>query len=252
MFYHFDRPGKGVAKEEKKKNLFLAFMDIVFSKFRGLFVLNLLQVAITLPLIALLAVFYREIQPADGLVFVYYMAAILYIAVIGIPPLSVGIHYVLAQYAGMTPVFLFHDFAKAVRENIRQSMALFAVDCVIGYMLVVNIRFYFVHQLGGSGFKMMIIAFLLIDIMAHFFLYQLMIRYRLTFGKLIQKSLFLAVLNLPQNLLALAVCCLLIGLVFTQNIVLIYLLCGTFLLSLIGLYVNLYAARVIEKYEIDQ
>ncbi len=249
MFNNFLKPGKGVMKNEKKKNGFFQFFYSSYLYITKIFFINFLS----LPLIALFGFFMEavklELGISPGIAYIFNIFSMVYFSLAGILPLTCGFTYITSLLAKEEPCFFMSDLKKAVRDNFRQSIIIFTVNLFIFYLFTVSYKFYFVNGFGSGALKSGFVLLLVIYLMMNIFVGHLMVTYKLKIGDIFKKAIAFTFVNLPQNLLILALLFLIYGIAFLITTLLGYTASALLIYGFAVLIINLYAVRTVEKYK---
>lgn len=231
-----NKPGPGIDKNAPKKKGLNLFYDTLFRKFWDIIKLNLLYTVTILPCIAIIMFlagglandivakyapmaataigmetvnindvdFSRIIMAAD--IIIRLFTAIAFTVFIGAGPMSAGFTYILRAFVNEQPVFLVRDYFAAVKANIKQSLPVWIIDVIIFTCAYCAIKFY-----NGMGAPMMYIKYALYLLLffytiLHFFIYHLMISYKMPFTQLYRNAALFAIPSFPFCLLSFAVC----------------------------------------------
>ncbi len=291
---NYDKPGKGVDETAPKKRSFFRFWEVFGRKSGRLFKLNLLYSLaliptfllmlfltgmITSPILSMDSVrgFIRTIaeQNASGLestaielemqlcatldvigrIGLTYLFTVLW----GMGPATAGATFVWRNFAREEHAWIWSDFKDAVKDNFKQSLAVFAIDVVVFTLFCIAIRVYSTMSGMMAIFQYMIWLLILLYTLMHFYLYPMMVTFRLSVKDLFRNAIIFAIGKLPSNLLTLALL-LLIHLVpvylvvqlsngyFPLFLVLLWVLEATFFLSFSGFLVNFSVYPKIKKY----
>lgn len=112
---------------------------------------------------------------------------------------NAGMTYILRAYTKSEFVYLWHDFWAAIKKNLVGAMALGIADLAVILLLANSILYYFDNMIMFFiTFASAIIYFLM-----RFYLYILLITFRLSPLKLIKNAFILAVLGVKRNVAAL-------------------------------------------------
>lgn len=238
----FDKPGKGVDPDAPQKRSFFRFFDIFFRKFWHFVRVNLIYAVVLIPTFLLVFVLagivsngilsmpnMQELmrnlaqQLADAVgdagtvdyqhaqlvvpfdLFVRFVITYLFVVLWGMGPATAGITYVLRNFAREEHAWIWSDFKDALKSNFKQAIAVFAIDLVVFILFYFAITFYM--QMPGliGALRYIIILVAVIFTMMHFYIYPLMVTFKLSLKDLYRNSLLFALGKLPSNLLVLAI-----------------------------------------------
>ncbi len=178
MLEGFSFGNKNKRRPEISKNDRQSFFQIFFSKFWSLLVLNMLYFICIVP-------------------------------VVTFGPATCAMTKVLRNYSQERSVFLFTDFFSAFKSNFKQSffVGIFDIASIIGYYYAFT---YYIPMLIENSisylliFSCLIIS-LIIFIMAHFYIYLMIVSITLPLGSILKNSLILAIAEMKANAIPLLV-----------------------------------------------
>ena len=252
-FFDYSKPGPGVPKNAPPKSRFVVFFEIYFRKFSRLVTLNMLYALACLPLFAAL-VLWMSTQGEDAnsaAVGLFGIAYLLNIFTLG--PATAGFTYVLRNFTREEHAWVWSDFKEHFVKNYKQALLMSLIDLVLLIAAYVNYNFYI--QLGGTHFAYGILKYVFIVLsvfvlMMHFYIYPMMVTFKLSLPKMIRNSFIFTIITLPQTFALLLVCAFIIILCAYYYVIGLIL---TFLIlpSTIGLIINYCVWPTIKKYMID-
>lgn len=256
--FDYSKPGPGVSKDEPPKLRLVLFFNIFFRKFWNLLKLNLLFTItniLAIPVALILTNFFipgtltkepiLELQLRFIIAFVF-MA----IPIITTGPFQAGFTYVLRNYAREEHSFILSDFREHTRKNAKQALLVMLIDIVVMFLAAYSLYFYSNLKTGdilSSIATGLIIVVLLIFTMMHFYIYQMMVTFKLTIKQLYKNALIFTFIKLPMNVLILILVLLTIFAAFYISII-GFLLYVFILQSFIALMINFYVYPRIKKY----
>ena len=225
FFNGYQKEGKGVRKDQNTPRPIL-FFQIYFRKFWNLITLNLLYVLFCLPIVT-------------------------------IGPATAGMTKVLRNYAREEHAFLWGDFIETFKENFKQSFLYSLLDGVILFFLIADI--FAVTNLLGTANKIMmtislaaILLSLTVYIFMRYYIYSMMITFRLTLGQLFKNAFIFCWAAFFKNLfLTVTIAGLTLLMIYKANIILLLFILLTLYFSTIGLLINFFVNPTIKKYMID-
>ncbi len=269
------KEGKGVGKNEKKSP-FRLFFQIYQRKFWKLCQVGFLYLIACIPTFfvasrlcgivtdilindSMIAAIKSQASGVESLIMlvkvVYTGVITLFLtAVWGMGPVTAGYTYVLRNYSREEHAWPWSDFWEHTKKNFFQALVVWLVDMVAFWLLLVAFSFY------TSVLKYVIVCIMLAYTLMHFYIYQLMVTYKLKLKEIYKYSFLLAVAALPVNLLVLVVAAALhLGLgalmLYIPNMGYwtIYMILALFVLQgTSGLLMNFVANRAIRKYMKDE
>lgn len=119
---------------------------------------------------------------------------------------NTGMAYVLRNHAREEYVDMPADFFRAIKKNFLQALILGVLDCVFTVVVIYAVIYY--NSFASGGFMMGICYFLSIFItfiwtVMHFYMYQLLVTFKLSIFKILKNSFIFSLLGLKRNILAL-------------------------------------------------
>ena len=215
------RPGKGIDKNEPEKRRFFLFFELFFSKISKLILLNFIYFVTLLPLI--MGIYYSVlvnplIENAAGILkyppFIFTPTKVgtilLVVSIFITGPATAGFTYVIRNMQRREHSWVLSDFFEHAKKNYLQGIITSAVDMVCCIVLYVALAFYlYIMPVDapelGTALPMMgamfVVAISIVFIWAHFYLYTMMVTFKLDYGKLFKNSLIFAIAKLPLNIL---------------------------------------------------
>ena len=174
-FFNYDKPGKGVSKNQLEKRGVVRFFEIYIRAFWRLCTVNLWYVLVSLP------------------VFTNGMA-------------QAGLAYVARNTAMETPTFGTSDFFDIIKKNWRTSLITGTINVLLTGLLVYDWIFFYNQVEGEYNLLNMIcmagIMFLyMIYTLMKYYIPILTVTFRPKLSKLFKNSLVLAIAGLKRNVL---------------------------------------------------
>ncbi len=242
LFSSYDKPGKGVDENAPQKRSFFRFLDIFTRKFNRFVRANLLYAVTLIPTFVLVfflvGIVSSSVLSTDGIqnflssvaeataqemgdaslaqefsqqllvlfdVLARFILSFLFVVLWGAGPATAGMTYVMRNYANEEHAWIFSDFKDAVKENWKQSTAVFGIDILAFLLFYLAIRVYS----GMPGFmgvlQYVVWVFIALYTMMHFYIYPMMVTFTLPLKDLYRNALLFAVGALPSNVLTLAI-----------------------------------------------
>ncbi|MCL1792843.1 MAG: DUF624 domain-containing protein [Oscillospiraceae bacterium] len=170
-------------------------------------------------------------------------------------PANAGMTYILRAYTRGDFAYLWHDFFHTIKKNFFGSILLGFADLALMILLGYSTYVYYVSP-GGSNTALFVLMFAMcvIYFIMRFYLYILLITFKLSPIKLIKNSLILALLGIKRNFMAIlgiAALMLLYVVVFIFSIP-FGIIAPFFLLISNGSFIACFAAYPnVKKYMID-
>lgn len=129
--------------------------------------------------------------------------ALLLTALWGTGPASAGYNYIFSCFSREEHAFVWSEFWEQTFKNFKQTILIFIID-IFSFVLLVNAFFFYASQNGAfSIMKYVIMCFLMVYTMMHFYIYPIVISFKVKLGEVFKNSLLLSIIALPVNLLLL-------------------------------------------------
>lgn len=176
-FFDYSKPGPGVPKDAPPKHRFIVFFEVFSRKFWKLVQLNILYIMCCIPIVT-------------------------------IGPATAGFTYVLRNFSREEHAWVFSDFMEHTRKNFKQAFIVGLIDIVAIYLGYVNYMFYSQSMYSTSiiGYiKYFVILVGVIFAIMHFYIYPMMVTFKLSIKQIFKNAFIFAMAKLPRNLLMLIV-----------------------------------------------
>lgn len=216
--FNYNKPGKGVDPNEPEKKGFFRYWEVVFEKFTKHLGLNCLYALISLPFLVILYLlapvnpewFSNILDTTDesalqSIAFgMRIMFTVLMFLLWGSGPATTVYAYVVRCFTNRTPVWMISDGFDAFKQNFKQSILVGIIDVAVLIFGINAIYFYYsMHAQTGQSIWMFIcsltVMMFIIFTWMQFYIYQLMVTFKLKFKELIKNSVLMAIAFLPFN-----------------------------------------------------
>lgn len=169
---------------------------------------------------------------------------------------NAGMTYVLRAYTRSEYVFVWHDFFRTIKKNFIGALALGIADLMVSILLVWSTVYYYNADMDFTYTILFFITFAMcvVYFMIRFYLYLLLITFKLSPAKLIKNAFILALLGIKRNFAAvmgIGVFILLNILIFMFNVPLGITIPFFFLIAHGGFMACFAAYPNVKKYMID-
>ncbi len=215
------KPGKGIPKDAPEKRRFFLFFEIFFDKFFKLIQLNFVYFVTLIPLfmglyysgvINPLIESWSDVLKYNIIVFTPTKlgTALLLVSIFITGPATAGFTYVIRNMQRREHTWVISDFFKHFGKNFKQGIIVSAMDLAVYVVLYVALVFYMfimpedapeAGTLIPSLGAVFVIAITFVYTWAHYYIYTMMVTFKLDFSKLFKNSLIFAIAKLPLNLL---------------------------------------------------
>lgn len=267
----FLRPGKGVSRNERKKNVVFRFFELFIRKITPLCFFNIMYLICILPLICAIVVcavaaFGISPETVSQTVFVNLIMRIslkippvlayilLAVSALVYGPVTCGFSYAMRNLSTENHVWYSELFTRA-KDNFKQGLVIGIVDILVFVCFFLYITMNM--DAVGEGMQHVYSIMRFIAVIAAIFylfmrnyLYTLAVSFYLPIKGLFKNAYIFAVLGFFRNVLV-AVICIVAVFAFTATPYLDIFLTVTILLSLCGFLTSYATYPVIKKYMID-
>ena len=187
--FNYEKEGPGIEKDAPKKKTFIVFFETFFRNFWKFIPLNLVYIAISLPVLT------------NGLA-------------------NVGITNVARNTARDKHSFGLSDFFETIKKNFKQGLLAGIINTVILFLITFSVWFYYTGKgtfaVIGLGISL---AMLFVFTVMNFYLWTLIITFKFTLKQAYKNSFKFVFINMLKNLLCLVVRILIIAV----NVAIIFL-----------------------------
>ncbi len=186
-------------------------------------------------------------------VYVFLAISALFFITFGLT--NTGAAYIIRGYNRGDPIFLFSDFFSCIKRNFRQALVIGFADILFAVVLFWDLTFWY-SQPGfmSAVFMYMSLFLFVIYFMMRFYVYTIMITFKLSVFKILKNSFLLAILGFKRNILAfLGIFALIyLSLFVFFNIPSVGVMLPIIITYSVGMFMAGYASYpVIKKYMID-
>ncbi len=238
----FDKPGKGIDPNAPQKRSFFRFMDILNRKMSHLMRVNLIYSLTLIPtfimvffLVGIISSRILSIPNLESMVqniasnyaasigeagmaeeyflktlagldvFFRFVLSYLFVILWGMGPATAGATYVWRNFAREEHAWVWNDFKDALKSNFKQSAAVFFIDILAFFLFYITITVY--SKMTGWMGLLQYVSWMVLAIytMMHFYLYPMMVTFRLSLKELYHNALLFTLGKLPSNLLVLGI-----------------------------------------------
>ena len=177
----FDSKGRGVSKDTPQ-NPFLRFFAILFRKFLSFINVSVIYAVAMLPtlipviLVAGIVSAPMVLELEQGFasvmdIFYRVMIAYLFTVLWGLGPATAGICYVTRNWADESHSWIWGDFKDTAKENWKQALTVYLIDLFVFVLLYLSLSIYGSMEGIAGGMQYVVLGFLLLYTMMHFYLY---------------------------------------------------------------------------------
>ena len=214
FFKNYSKPGKGVKKRDPNQPRYKIYFEILPRNLWRLFKLNLLYLLTLLPFFVVTMIVMdflsrqivvRVISNLSIDTFIRYnflinvILSFLFTVFLGQGPVTAGMTYVVREFGNEKPCWLISDFFERVKLNFKQGMVMWVFDLII--MCGGTVAVLFCFGLKKYMFASIMISNIMIYILAHIYIYQIMITYKLKLRHVFKNAVLIVLSKLPQSIL---------------------------------------------------
>lgn len=214
LFFRYDRPGRGISKEEAKER---NYFKILGRKLSLIIKANLLFFTVNIILILLLIapVISLLINAANGTAdpaISYYarvfsgkqlMSPIPFLILALFSPTFAGLTYLCRNFAKQEHVFLTSDFFEHTKKNWKQSLPAGFILSAVLYVYMT--AFFFYWNTDSIVLRAAISLIGILFVYASFYVFPQIVTFDLSIGKILKNAIIFSVANLPYNTLVFVV-----------------------------------------------
>lgn len=179
---NFEKPGKGVDKNDKKKKGLSLFSELLFRKFGSYLLLNLIYFISIIPGTILIwfpvhTCIYDLANVGEeqllGLTALTMIIALFISVIFSVSPLSSGYYYILRRYADEQHAWLISDFFEKFKNNWKRSLLFYVTDILVIAVCAFIIRLYVILMLQYAYMTALLTLFIILLIV-----YAVMVPYK--------------------------------------------------------------------------
>lgn len=222
LFNDYQREGKGVSKEQKTPR-FLLFFQIFFRKFWNLIMINALYLIFCIPIVT-------------------------------IGPATAGFTKIMRNYAREEHAFIWGDFIETFKKNFKQAFLFSLLDFAVLAFLILDLLS--IHNVPNRMLMILSMAAIFLTltvwIFMRYYIYNMMITFRLTMKQLLKNAFIFCWAGFIRNLFLTAILVLVTYLAIQYlNVIFLLFLLVTIYFSFCGLLINFMVNPLIKKHMID-
>ncbi len=226
--FYSNKPGRGISKEEAAKRNYFDIFGRHFGHIMGAnFWYTLSNILFFIAAIMLFNVYFS----GENLVHVvssimtgklFIIPILPFVPFMFIGPFTAGYTFVIRNYAKQEPTFLISEFFSHSKKNLKQALITSVLSTLVAYALLQAFVFYnnffMTHELPMGVFYILSALILVLYTVMMFYIYPIMVTFRMNLKTIFKNAWVFTVSKLPQNFIIFV---LLAGI----NIVLFYLIC---------------------------
>lgn len=221
LFGDYEQTGAGIAKDAPQKKPFFRYWEIVGRKFWKLLEINVLMMAVFLPLlIAWLAVVFLGENFTGAALAVVGVMVLVFAAIFG--AWMAGCTQVLRKFILEKPCFMMQTFFRTFKSSFKQACPLGLIDLMVAVSAASSFYIYprIIEALkadgvGGEGFYYVLfvvtLSLGLAVLLMSFYAYPMIVSTELSFKNILKNSLALSFVALKKNLITLVITAVMMG-----------------------------------------
>lgn len=222
--YNYSKPGKGIAKPDPDQPRLITYFEFLFRKLWNICKLNFLYLLLGIPLfIAFMFITGILSSPITNMaadllpqinaeqlnntsflvlfdVFLRFLFSMLLTAFLGFGPITAGYTFVLRNFSRDEHAYIFSDLKDHAKANFKQALLVFLTDIVLFVLISVAYIFYSNLEGASSYLKYVVVSLVLVYIIMHFYIYQIMVTFKLPLKAIFKNAFIYAFANAPKNL----------------------------------------------------
>ena len=218
IFPNYNKPGKGLSKEDVDKKGLALYADILFRRIGKLFQLNLLYVLASIPAIIICffvatylmgsVAFYENVKGAESLML---MLSVPFITILlmttGSGPATASLTYILRKFIKDDHVWIWSDFLGNMKSNFKQGLAIYIINTVFISVAGFSFLFYNYVMQGTMAFvlKTLIMIVVVVFAVMQQYTYALASGFELKIKHIYKNAFLLTLVGLKWNLLSFVV-----------------------------------------------
>lgn len=269
------KESKGVDENMPQKRRFFIFFDVYFRKFFKFIQLNLLFVIFSLPYMLLLYFFSPiniELFKSMGIdpsaipgvminqtevdIVMRAMFAFSVIIFWGSGPASAGAGIVMRKFAHESHSWIWGDFWEYYKKNFKTAMVVVILDAVVIVVSASALTFYggmIASDTDGMMrfMQVVVIIALVIYTFMHYYIYQIMIGYKVKLKQLYNNAFLFAVAKLPQNLMLTILSFVIFIFFYVSVYTYAMVLSAVLLVALCSFIIMFYTSHVVQTVAVD-
>ncbi len=241
LFNNYNKPGKGISKDEKQKNAIARFIELYFRKFWSICILNLIIVLCAVPFLALSYGIFSIVGKGNlALTENFQLRMIISLVPFSFfGPFIAGGLRITRDFVRGEPVFLWNDFISTIKKNFKQTI----IFSIISYIGVAAFSYAIPAYYYVEGFTKYILfpitmVAALIFLFTQYYYYIMAITCNLTVKQLVKNSVILSMACIMRNLLLTVI----LGIVFVAICVMaIYGIATPVLFAIVFMFILFFA-----------
>lgn len=250
---NYDKPGKGVRKDEPEKKGAALYWELFSRKWRSYITLNILYVLTCIPAFiyyfAIASGLMPDWTPQESTAVASMIAVFMVIFFAG-SPFKSGFTFVLRNFVRQQHAWTVSDFFGKTRENIWQSIVAFVIDIIVSTCFLFAVKFYFTASqtsvwtsilLGVVIFTMVMFAIM------QSFTWCMMVTFKLKTAVIYKNAFLLSMATIPVNILSLVIRVIATAAIFSSSM-LAFLLIFSVFIAASGLLEQMLAYPTVKKF----
>lgn len=220
---NYTKPCPDISKINSKKTKTSLFFEVLKRRLWDLFKLNALNILFSLPFFILTilvmgfitkpisttsTVFFQNsassaAELSESIIWLDFVLRVFFASVFtiffGLGPSTAGYTFILRNYSQSKHAFILSDFWNNIKTNFLQAVAVWIIDLVIFIAIVTALQYYLAMDGILFFISIIVIAFALVYVMMHFYIYQLLISFSLPVKAVFKNAFIFSGVNLKSN-----------------------------------------------------
>ncbi len=250
---NYDKPGKGVRKDEPQKKGAALYWELFSRKWRSYLLLNILYAVTCVPAFVYYFLITAGLMPGTSVIeetaLAGMIAAFMVIFFAG-SPFKSGFIYILRNYVRQQHAWTVRDFFEKTRENFGQSIGAFVIDLVVSTCFLFAIRFYFTASQASVWITVLLVVVIFAMIMyaiMQSFTWCMMVTFELNLVVIYKNAFLLSMATIPVNFISLIIRVAATALIFSSCII-AYIAITVIFLAAAGLLEQMLAYPTVKKF----
>lgn len=225
--FNYDKPGKGVSKDEPEKTGVALYIDILLLRFWKLVQLNLVYLLWSIPAIIIVCLVstvafiwlgssklnFTEFSATDisAVYIICVCFTVIFIGIFGSGSASAGMAYVIKNYINNTHAWVWSDFKDSMKANFLQGTLIFIIDIVVTLLFIISFVFYSTAMTGPLAvvLRVAVLVMFIGFALMHMYIYPLLVGFELKTKDIYRNAFLLTMAKLPWNVFSFALSALL-------------------------------------------
>ncbi len=209
---NYEKPGRGISKEEAQKRSYFGILGRKYSKIiQSSLVYSLANIVIFAAFVFLLIPLVVPVDEASRRdIAIYFILLInakapvpisIFIPFMFIGPSVAGLTYVTRNFARQEPTFVWSDFRTNAKKNFRQAIITSIIMTLVSHSYITAVIYYFNAVANYLVVLLFAIIIGLLLMIVSFYVFPIMVTFDMKLVDIFRNSILMTFMNLPKNLL---------------------------------------------------